>query len=52
MDIEISLRVDGSEHRLATDPRTTLLDVLRERFGVTTPRRIATMGSAEPARFS
>src|SRR5258708_22637521 len=39
MDVEISLRVDGSEHRLAIDPRTTLLDALRERLGVTTAKK-------------
>jgi xanthine dehydrogenase YagT iron-sulfur-binding subunit len=35
MDAEITLRVNGSEHRLAVDTRTTLLDLLRERLGLT-----------------
>jgi xanthine dehydrogenase YagT iron-sulfur-binding subunit len=39
MDVEITLRVDGSEHRLAVDPRTTLLDALRERLGITTAKK-------------
>lgn len=39
MDIEITLRVDGTEHRLLVDPRTTLLDALRERLGVTSPKK-------------
>jgi xanthine dehydrogenase YagT iron-sulfur-binding subunit len=39
MDAEITLRVDGSEHRLAIDPRTTLLDTLRERLGVTSAKK-------------
>ena len=39
MDVEITLRVDGSEHRLAVDPRTTLLDALRDRLGVTTAKK-------------
>jgi xanthine dehydrogenase YagT iron-sulfur-binding subunit len=32
--VDISLKVDGKEHRIAVDPRTTLLDALRERLGV------------------
>ena len=33
--IEIALRVNGEEHRLEIDVRTTLLDVLREHLGLT-----------------
>ena len=29
MDVEITLRVDGTRHRLVVDTRTTLLDTLR-----------------------
>jgi xanthine dehydrogenase YagT iron-sulfur-binding subunit len=36
---EIMLRVDGEEHRLAVDTRTTLLDALRERLGITSPKK-------------
>jgi xanthine dehydrogenase YagT iron-sulfur-binding subunit len=39
MDIEITLRVDGQERRLSVDTRTTLLDALRERLGVTSPKK-------------
>jgi xanthine dehydrogenase YagT iron-sulfur-binding subunit len=39
MDVEITLRVDGSEHRLTVDTRTTLLDALRERLGITSPKK-------------
>jgi xanthine dehydrogenase YagT iron-sulfur-binding subunit len=39
MDVEITLRVDGTEHRLTVDTRTTLLDALRERLGVTSPKK-------------
>ncbi len=39
MDVEITLRVDGTEHRLAVDTRTTLLDALRERLGITSPKK-------------
>jgi xanthine dehydrogenase YagT iron-sulfur-binding subunit len=32
---EIELRINGEAHRLAVDTRTTLLDLLRERLGLT-----------------
>jgi xanthine dehydrogenase YagT iron-sulfur-binding subunit len=35
MELEITLRVNGAAHRLAVDTRTTLLDALRERLGLT-----------------
>ncbi len=39
MDIEITLRVNGIEHRLVSDTRTTLLDALRECLGITGPKK-------------
>jgi len=39
MDVEVSLRVDGLEHRVLVDTRTTLLDALRERLGVTSAKK-------------
>jgi xanthine dehydrogenase YagT iron-sulfur-binding subunit len=39
MDVEISLWVDGTEHRLLVDTRTSLLDALRERLGNTSPKK-------------
>jgi xanthine dehydrogenase YagT iron-sulfur-binding subunit len=39
MDVKIVLRVDGKEHRLTVDTRTTLLDALRERLGNTSPKK-------------
>ena len=39
MDIEITLRIDGSDHRLRVDTRTTVLDALRERLGITTVKK-------------
>ena len=36
---EIMLRVDGEEHHLVVDTRTTLLDALRERLGNTSPKK-------------
>lgn len=39
MDVEIMLNVDGTEHRLALDPRTTVLGALRERLGIISPKK-------------
>jgi xanthine dehydrogenase YagT iron-sulfur-binding subunit len=36
---EITLRVDGREHSLSVDTRTTVLDLLRERLGNTSPKK-------------
>lgn len=33
--IDVTLRVNGEEHRLMLDPRTSLLDALREHVGLT-----------------
>jgi xanthine dehydrogenase YagT iron-sulfur-binding subunit len=35
MEVAITLRVNGTERRLSVDTRTTLLDALRERLGIT-----------------
>ena len=39
MDTEIALRVNGTLSRLAVDTRTTVLDALRERLGLTGPKK-------------
>ncbi len=39
MDLEITLRVNEAEHPLVIDTRTTLLDALRERLGLTGPKK-------------
>jgi xanthine dehydrogenase YagT iron-sulfur-binding subunit len=39
MESEITLRVNGTAHRLLIDTRTTLLDALRERLGLTGPKK-------------
>ncbi|MQA78795.1 MAG: 2Fe-2S iron-sulfur cluster binding domain-containing protein [Streptosporangiales bacterium] len=39
MDTRISLDVDGERHKLAVDVRATLIDTLRERLGVTSPKK-------------
>ncbi|GAB3526241.1 2Fe-2S iron-sulfur cluster-binding protein [Arthrobacter monumenti] len=39
MDREINLRVDGQQRSAIVDTRTTLLDALRDRFGITSPKK-------------
>jgi xanthine dehydrogenase YagT iron-sulfur-binding subunit len=39
MDVEITLQINGAAHRLSIDTRTTLLDALRERLGITGPKK-------------
>ncbi|WP_433336671.1 (2Fe-2S)-binding protein [Spirillospora sp. CA-294931] len=39
MDARIELRVDGERRSPTVDTRTTLLDALRERLGVTAPKK-------------
>jgi xanthine dehydrogenase YagT iron-sulfur-binding subunit len=39
VDAEITLRVDGEDRTLTVDTRTTVLDALRERLGVTSPKK-------------
>jgi xanthine dehydrogenase YagT iron-sulfur-binding subunit len=35
----VTVTVDGQQHRLVVDPRTTLLDLLREQLGCTSPKK-------------
>jgi xanthine dehydrogenase YagT iron-sulfur-binding subunit len=35
MDADVTLRINGTEHQLTIDTRTTLLDLLREHVGLT-----------------
>ena len=39
MNHAISLHVDGTDHEITVDTRTTLLDALRERLGNTSPKK-------------
>ena len=39
MEQNISMRVDGTEHEVSVDTRTTLLDALRERVGSTSAKK-------------
>jgi xanthine dehydrogenase YagT iron-sulfur-binding subunit len=39
VDAQIFLRVDGEDRSITVDTRTTLLDALRDRLGVTSPKK-------------
>jgi xanthine dehydrogenase YagT iron-sulfur-binding subunit len=39
VDVPITLRVDGRECHITVDTRTTLLDAMRERLGVISPKK-------------
>src|SRR5436189_2783064 len=39
MDMKITLQVNGAARQLSIDTRTTLLDALRERLGITSPKK-------------
>ena len=39
MELEITLQVNGEARRVSIDTRTTLLDALRERLGITGPKK-------------
>lgn len=39
MNTDVTMRIDGTEHRLMVDTRTTVLDALRERLGNTSPKK-------------
>ena len=42
--LDVVLRVNGTEHRLTLDPRTTLLDALRERLRLTGAKKGCGLG--------
>jgi xanthine dehydrogenase YagT iron-sulfur-binding subunit len=44
IDERITLRINGKEHTLAVDPRSSLLDVLREKLGLTGTKKGCDMG--------
>jgi xanthine dehydrogenase YagT iron-sulfur-binding subunit len=39
VDSEVSLRVDGTRYQVTVDTRTSVLDALRERLGITSPKK-------------
>jgi xanthine dehydrogenase YagT iron-sulfur-binding subunit len=42
--LDVTLRINGAEHRLRLDPRTTLLDALREHLGLTGTKKGCDLG--------
>src|SRR5436190_20150333 len=42
--LDVGLRVNGTEHRLTLDPRTTLLDALREHLHLTGSKKGCGLG--------
>src|SRR5438045_7621127 len=46
--IPVSLDVNGSVHTLRLDPRTTLLDALREHRDITAPKKGCDQGAGAP----
>ncbi|MDR3568468.1 MAG: hypothetical protein P4L43_10610 [Syntrophobacteraceae bacterium] len=48
--VPVVLRINGKEHRLSIDTRTTLLDCLRETIHLTAQRRGAITDNAARAR--
>lgn len=43
-ELAITLQVNGRRHRLQVEPRITLLDALRDRMGVTGPKKVCDRG--------
>ncbi len=43
-EVTVSLVVNGTEHKVTCDPRTTLLDLLREQLGLTGSKRVCNKG--------
>jgi xanthine dehydrogenase YagT iron-sulfur-binding subunit len=43
-DVDVTLRINGKPHRLTLDPRTSLLDALREQIGLTGTKKGCDMG--------
>jgi xanthine dehydrogenase YagT iron-sulfur-binding subunit len=43
--IRVHLLINGSEHAVALDPRTSLLDALREHLGITGPKKGCNQGA-------
>jgi hypothetical protein len=44
--LEVVLRINGTEHRLRLDPRTTLLDAFREHLGLTGSEKAVAFANA------
>ena len=49
--VDIALTINDREHNVAVDIRTSLLDLLRERLGLTGAKRAAITANAVPVPF-
>ena len=50
--VSVSLTINGARHALMLDPRTTLLDLLREHLDLTGTKKVCDQASAAPAPCS
>ena len=50
MKLQIRFRLNGKEQELFAEPNLTLLDLLRERLQVTSPKRSCEEGEYGPGR--
>jgi aerobic-type carbon monoxide dehydrogenase small subunit (CoxS/CutS family) len=48
--VDFTLTVNGHDHQLAVDARTSLLDLLRDHLALTGTKKAAITVSAAPAR--
>ena len=48
--MDVSMTVNGSLRTLEVEPRTTLLDALRDELGLTGPKKSCDRGNAERAQ--
>jgi len=44
-EVEVTLQVNGRKHTLRVEPRVTLLDALRDRLGITGPKKACDRGA-------
>ena len=49
-EVAITLRINGKDHQLRLDPRTTLLDCIRETVALTGTKKGCDHANAAPAR--
>ena len=52
MTVPLRVRVNGELHTVNIDPRTSLLDLLRECLALTGAKKVATMDSVVPVQFT
>lgn len=50
--VPLSIEVNGTKHNLNIEPRTTLLDLLREQLQLTGTKKAAIMGNVVRVQFT